>query len=63
MVSVPVLDALEVFAAIEKVVVPFPVPAAPVLTVIHVTLLTAVQAQPVPAVTVALPDPPAAAID
>ena len=38
--------------------VPFPVPLAPDVTVIHDTLLTAVHAQPLPAVTVTLPDPP-----
>lgn len=37
---------------------PFPVPLAPAVTVIHDTLLTAVQAQPLPVVTVTLPDPP-----
>jgi hypothetical protein len=38
--------------------VPFPVPFAPDVTVIHDTLLTAVHAQPLPAVTVTLPCPP-----
>ena len=38
--------------------VPFPVPLAPDVTVIHDTLLTAVHAQPLPAVTVTLADPP-----
>ena len=36
-----------------------PLPAAPVLTVIHVALLVAVQAQPVPAVTATVPVIPA----
>jgi hypothetical protein len=38
--------------------VPFPVPLAPDVTEIHDALLTAVQVQPLPAVTVTLPDPP-----
>ena len=38
--------------------VPFPVPLAPDVTVIHDALLTAVHPQPLPAVTVTLPDPP-----
>jgi hypothetical protein len=39
--------------------VPLPLPLAPAVTVIHETLLVAVHAQPVPAVTVTLPVPPA----
>jgi hypothetical protein len=38
--------------------VPLPVPLTPEVTVIHDALLTAVQPQPPPAVTVTLPDPP-----
>jgi hypothetical protein len=38
---------------------PLPVPVAPALTVIHATLLVAVHAQPVAAVTVTVPLPPA----
>jgi hypothetical protein len=40
------------------VTVPLPVPLAPDVTVIHEALLTAVHPQPLPAVTVTLPDPP-----
>ena len=63
MVSVPVRLVVPVLAALLNVTVPDPEPDAPVLTVIHATLLTAVQEQPVPAVIVLLPVPPAAAID
>ena len=49
------------FAATLKNAVPFPVPLAPPVTVIHEALLAAVHAQPAPAVTVLLPVPPAAA--
>jgi hypothetical protein len=38
--------------------VPLPVPLAPDVTVIHDAWLTAVQPQPLPAVTVTLPSPP-----
>jgi hypothetical protein len=62
-VSVPVRVDVEVFALTLKLVVPFAVPDAPPVTVIHDALLTAVHAQPVPAVTVALPVPPPEAID
>jgi hypothetical protein len=40
-----------------------PVPVAPVVTVIHVALLTVVQVQPAVVVTVALAVPAPAAID
>jgi hypothetical protein len=63
MVSVPVRLVVPVLAALLNVTVPDPEPDAPVLTVIHATLLTAVHEQPVPAVIVLLPVPPAAAID
>jgi hypothetical protein len=62
-VSVPLLAAVDEFAPDENVTEPLPVPAAPPVTVIHDVLLTAVHVQPVPAVTVVLPAPPAAAID
>jgi hypothetical protein len=38
--------------------VPLPLPLAPDVTVIHDALLTAVHPQPLPPVTVTLPDPP-----
>ena len=62
-VSVPTRVVAAVFAATLNVTVPLPEPAAPVLTVIHVTLLAAVQAHPAPAVTVLLPVPPDAVND
>ena len=62
-VSVPVRLVVPVLAALLNVTVPDPEPDAPALTVIHATLLTAVHEQPVPAVIVLLPVPPAAAID
>jgi hypothetical protein len=62
-VRVPVRLVEPALAATVNVTVPEPVPAAPVLTVIHAALLTAVQVHPVPAVTVLLPLPPAATID
>lgn len=60
-VSVPVRLVVPALAATAKVTVPAPTPAAPVLTVIQEALLTAVHVQPVPALTVVLPLPPAAA--
>ncbi len=63
MVSVPVRLVVPVLAALLNVTVPDPEPDAPVLTVIHATLLTVVHEQPVPAVIVLLPVPPTAAID
>src|SRR5439155_1610012 len=62
-VSVPVRDVPAVFAAMLNVTLPLPVPAAPVATVIHASLLTAVHAHPVGAVTVVLPVPPPATTD
>jgi hypothetical protein len=59
-VTVPLRDADPVFAATEYANVPLPVPAA--LTVIHAALPTAVQPQPLAAVTVAEPLPLWAAI-
>ncbi len=61
-VMVPV-RAPPVFAATVNATDPFPLPLAPDVTVIHASLRLAVQAQPVPVVTVTLPDPPAAAIE
>jgi len=43
--------------------VPLPLPLAPAVTVIHAALLTAVHAQPAPAVTAVLPVPPVATTD
>jgi hypothetical protein len=64
MVMVPV-RAAPVFAATVKLTDPGPVPLAPAVIVIHDgALLTAVHAHVPPAVTViAVPAPPAAAID
>ena len=62
-VSVPVRLVVPVLTAIANVAVPDPEPDAPALTVIHAALLTAAHTQPVPAVIVLLPMPPAAAID
>ena len=64
MVMVPV-RAGPVFAATVKLTDPVPVPAAPAVIVIHDgALLTAVHAHVAPVVTaIAVPAPPAAAID
>jgi hypothetical protein len=59
-VSVPVRPVVPVLAATLKPTVPDPDPDAPPVTVIHAALLTALHAQPAPAVTVLLPVPPAA---
>ncbi len=61
--SVPVRVDVDVFALMLKLTLPLPAPDAPAVTVSHDALLTAVQAQPVPAVTAVLPVPPPAAID
>lgn len=61
-VNVPVRLVVAPLAATVKVAAPGPVPEAPVLTVIHGALLTAVHRQPVPTVTVLLPGPPPPAI-
>jgi hypothetical protein len=53
-VRVPVRGDVDALAAIAYVVVPLPVPLAPAVIVSHPALLTAVHAQPVPAVTVAV---------
>jgi hypothetical protein len=60
-VIVPVREAVAVFAATVKTTVPFPEPLAPELIVIHAAPLAAVHAHPVPAVTLRLLGPPAAA--
>ena len=59
-VSVPVRAAVPVFAAIEKVTLPFPLPLAPDVIVSQASLLVAVQLQPAAVVTL-LPLAPAAA--
>ena len=53
-------DEVEVLAATTKPTTPFPVPEAPLPMVIHETLLVAVQAQPLAAVTVTVALSPAA---
>jgi len=53
---VPVRDDVLVFAATLYLTVPFPLPLAPALIVIHeMALLVAVQVQPEPAVTLTVP--------
>jgi hypothetical protein len=52
-----------VLGATSKLIVPLPDPAAPLVTVIHTLLLTAVQGQPATIVTVALPVPPVSGND
>jgi hypothetical protein len=56
MVNVP--TRLATANATVKVTVPFPVPLAPAVMVMNGTLLVAVHAQPLPAVTVTVPCPP-----
>jgi hypothetical protein len=56
--SVPVRVDVDALAPTLKLTVPFPLPDAPAVTVIQAALLTAVHAQPVPAVTVVLLVPP-----
>ena len=46
MVTTPVRGVPAVFAWIESVTVPLPLPVAPLVTMIHAALLTAVHAQP-----------------
>lgn len=62
-VIVPVREEVVEFAATVKAIDADPDPLAPDVTVIHVALLTAVQVQPVAAVMVTEPVPPAAATD
>ena len=60
-VSVPVRGVVAVFAETPYVTVPFPLPLLPPVTVIHdVLLLTPVHPHPLPAVTAAVCEPPAA---
>ena len=63
MVSVPVRELVEVFAAAVKVTVPFPVPEPPLEIVSQVALLDAVHAQPAAVVTADDAEPPAATTD
>ena len=62
-VSVPVRLVVPVLAAMLNVTVPDPELDAPLLTVIHALLLTAVHKQPELTVTVLLPVPPVAPTD
>lgn len=62
-VAVPVREMVPAFALALSVTVPGPVPLAPLTTVIHAALLTAVQAQPAGAVTATAVDPAVASID
>ena len=62
-VSEPIRLHVVGLAATSKVTEPLPVPDAPLVTVIHALLLTAVHGQPVPIATVLLPVPPAAVND
>lgn len=62
-VTVPVREVVPVFAATLSATVPLPVPAAPLVTAIHVTLLTAVHGHPAAALSVTFNVPPAAVAD
>lgn len=62
-VSVPVRGDTFGFAATLKPTGPFPLPLAPLVTVIQVLLLAADQAQPADDVTLVAPVPPVAAAD
>ena len=63
MVSVPV-RFLPLFEATLNLTVPLPLPDAPEVTVIHESLLVAVQPQPAPAETATgVPAPPSLSID
>jgi len=62
-VSVPVRVAEVGFAATLNTTDPLPLPLAPLVTVIQLSLLTADHGQPAPAVTVEAPVPPEAAAD
>ena len=57
-VTVPVREVVNVFAATLTVVVPLPDPLAPAVTVIQASLLTAVHEQPAAAVVVIVAVPP-----
>jgi hypothetical protein len=56
--SVPVRPAVPVFAPTVYATVPLPLPVPPPVIVIHASLLVAVHAQPVPAVTSVVSGPP-----
>ena len=62
-VSVPVRADAFGFAATLKPTGPFPLPLAPLVTVIQLSLLAADQLQPAPEVTFVEPVPPAATTD
>jgi hypothetical protein len=57
-VSVPLRDEVDGLLSTVNEAVPLPDPFAPAVTVIQLTLLTVLHAQPVPAVTVLDPDVP-----
>ena len=59
-VKVPVRDDVEVFAAATKVLLPEPLPVAPLPIESQAALLVADQVQPVVVVTAAVSEPPAA---
>ena len=61
-VIVPLRGVVAVFAAALIPTVPLPLPLAPDVTLNHVSLLTAAHGQPVPAVMLTVPVPPAAVI-
>jgi hypothetical protein len=63
MVSVPVRADVLGLAATLKPTGPLPLPLAPLVTVIQLSLLAADHAQPVPDVTLVDPVPPAATTD
>ena len=62
-VSVPVREAAPAFEATENATVLSPTPLAPLVTVIHGSLLTAVHGQPAVVVTATVPGPPLAGTD
>jgi hypothetical protein len=62
-VTVPVRDEVDVFAATPTVTVPLPVPLAPAVTASQAALLDAVQSHVLPAATDTLVLSPAAADD
>jgi hypothetical protein len=62
-VTVPVRDEVDAFAATPTVTVPLPVPLAPPVTANHAALLEVVQPQELPAVTDTFVDSAAAADD
>jgi len=61
-VIVPLRDVVPGFAVTSYETVPFPLPLAPAVTVIHATLLTAVHVHPVPTETLTVPDAAAAVV-